>query len=65
MILILSFADNAHVERVLPHLHSPVEVIDVADFPRRLGILAYAGASGDSLWLELGDGRTRGDVLGA
>ncbi|WP_442488339.1 ATP-grasp domain-containing protein [Halomonas litopenaei] len=57
MILILSFADNAHVERVLPHLHSPVEVIDVADFPQRLGILAYAGASGDSLWLELGDGR--------
>ncbi|MGK0544830.1 ATP-grasp domain-containing protein [Halomonas cupida] len=57
MILILSFADNTHVERVLEHLHSPVDVIDVADFPQRLGILAYAGASGDSLWLTLPDGR--------
>lgn len=35
MILIVSFPDNAHVERVLEHITRPTTVFDIADFPVR------------------------------
>lgn len=57
MILIVSFADNAHVAKVIAHLRSPFEVIDLADFPARLGIRAYAGPASDSLFIDLPGGR--------
>jgi len=40
MILIVSFRDNAHVERVREHLTRPARVFDLADFPRRTKLTA-------------------------
>lgn len=43
MILIVSFADNEHVEEVRRHLSAPHVVIDLAWFPTQLGLDARYG----------------------
>lgn len=62
MILIVSFADNAHVERVTQHLKSPYAVVDQAWFPANMTLTvqaddhgfshAFALPSGDRVDLE-------------
>lgn len=62
MILIVSFPDNTHVERVLEHLTRPATVFDIAEFPirTRLGVrfgsgddaLSFTPEGGDELRLE-------------
>ena len=51
MILIVSFPDNAHVERVLEHLDRPAIVFDIADFPHRTRLDVRFGASVDRISL--------------
>ena len=53
MILIVSFADNEHVEEVRQHLTRPHVVVDTAWFPRRLRLAA--GTEGDRMSLRLRD----------
>lgn len=49
MILIVSFHENTHVERVLQHLGRPTRVFDIADFPRRTRLEVRFSAGGDAL----------------
>lgn len=52
MILIVSFRDNAHVERVREHLTRPARVFDLADFPRRTTLtVRFAHGEADELTL--------------
>jgi glutathione synthase/RimK-type ligase-like ATP-grasp enzyme len=44
MILIISFIDNKHVERVTQYLTHPFEVVDQAWFPSSLGLSIHADA---------------------
>ncbi len=57
MILIITFPDNDHVNRVTQYLSQPYALIDMADFPRRARMHAAAGRNSDSLLLDLPDGR--------
>lgn len=57
MILIITFADNDHVARVLQHVTQPYAVLDLADFPQRAKLHAMAGAQGDALFIDTPDGR--------
>ncbi len=57
MILIITFPDNDHVNRVLRYLTQPYALLDTADFPQRVRMHAAAGGSADSLLLDLVDGR--------
>lgn len=57
MILIVTFPDNDHVNRVLAHLSHPYALLDMADFPQRARMHAYAGGELDRLLLDLPDGR--------
>lgn len=66
MILIVSFADNAHVERVLEHLDRPAVVFDIADYPHRTRLDARFGASVDRISLTpSGQGEIPIDQIGA
>ncbi len=47
MILIVSFRDNAHVERVRDHLTRPSRVFDLADFPSRTTLTVRFADGGD------------------
>jgi len=52
MILIVSFRDNAHVERVREHLTRPARVFDLADFPSRTTLtVRFADGETDELTL--------------
>lgn len=57
MILIVSFPNNEHVEKVRAHLTMEHVVADCAWFPSRMRLQAHAGAETDALWLDLPDGR--------
>ena len=57
MILIISFVDNEHVRRVTRHLTHDFEVVDLAWFPSRMAMHAYAGQKRDALFLDLPSGR--------
>ena len=57
MILIISFPDNDHVERVRQHLSVPSIVVDTSWFPVALGLEARLGAEAESLRFDLPDGR--------
>lgn len=57
MILIISFEDNDHVRKVTEHLTSDYEIVDMAWFPSRLKLHAYAGKSRDTLYFDLPSGR--------
>ena len=57
MILIITFPDNDHVNRVLQHLTLPYVLLDLADFPQRARMHASAGGDVDTLLLDLPDGR--------
>jgi len=57
MILVITFPDNDHVNRVLEHLTQPYALLDMADFPQRAKMHAYAGGSQDRLLLDLSDGQ--------
>ena len=57
MILIVSFEENEHVNKVREHLTQDNVVVDVAWFPSRMQLNAYAGADMDRLFLDLPDGR--------
>ncbi len=66
MILIISFPDNDHVNRVTQHLRQPFVQLDMADFPQRVQMYASAGREVDSLLLDLPDGRRLDlDTVGA
>lgn len=56
MILVVSFADNAHVEAVLAHLRRPYVVVDVASFPMRMTLDVAFGRDEDRVELRLRDG---------
>jgi glutathione synthase/RimK-type ligase-like ATP-grasp enzyme len=56
MILIVSFLDNDHVERVREHLRAPAVVVDTSWFPASLGLDARFGAREESLRFTLPDG---------
>jgi glutathione synthase/RimK-type ligase-like ATP-grasp enzyme len=58
MILVVTFPDNAHVQRVLEFVNRPVSVFDVADFPSRARIEARFGPGGERLALVTVDGTT-------
>ena len=49
MILIVSFPDNAHVERVREHLARPATVFDIADFPHRTRLNVRFGPGVDAM----------------
>lgn len=57
MILIVSFEDNEHVRQVTRHLTMDHAIIDVAWFPSRMRLSAYAGAAKDDLIFHLPGGR--------
>ncbi len=57
MILIVSFENNEHVEKVRQHLRSEHVLVDVAWFPSRMQLNAYAGSTMDDLFLDLPDRR--------
>lgn len=57
MILIVSFIDNEHVRRVVHHLRRGFEVVDLAWFPSRMTMHAYAGRERDEIFLDLPSGR--------
>jgi glutathione synthase/RimK-type ligase-like ATP-grasp enzyme len=57
MILIVSFPDNEHVERVRQHLTVRSIVVDTANFPVSLGLDAQLGESVERLRLNLPDGQ--------
>lgn len=53
MILIVSFHDNAHVERVREHLTRPARVFDIADFPSRVALeVRFADGAADVMTLR-------------
>ena len=57
MILIVSFRDNDHVERVREHLTRPARVFDIADFPARTRLeVRFADGEPDLLVLQPHDG---------
>jgi glutathione synthase/RimK-type ligase-like ATP-grasp enzyme len=58
MILIISFVDNAHVDRVTRHLTRPFEVVDQAWFPSSLGLSIHADAQKFDYHFKLPDGRS-------
>lgn len=58
MILIVSFHDNDHVERVLEHLARPATVFDIADFPSRTKLEVRFGKQGDRMALIPSTGPT-------
>lgn len=65
MILVVSFPGNRHVEAVLEHLHRPVVVVDVADFPGRM-LLEVRFGKADVLSLTSARGvAVRADEVGA
>ena len=55
MILVLSFANNAHVERVLQHIHRDVTVMDTGAFSARAGLEARLGRKSFGRSLRLPD----------
>ncbi len=57
VILIISFPDNEHVRRVTEHLNHPWTLIDLAWFPSKVRMHAYAGANVDAMLLDLPDGQ--------
>lgn len=57
MILIVSFEDNEHVRQVTKHLKSDYATVDVAWFPHKMHINAYAGADIDELYFGLPNGQ--------
>lgn len=57
MILILSFLDNKHVNKVCKYLRSDYEIIDTAWFPSQMTMHAYAGKQIDEMFLDLPSGR--------
>lgn len=59
MILVVSFHDNPHVEAVLEHLHRPVVVFDVADYPGRTTLdVRFGDTEQDRMTLDVvGRGR--------
>ena len=57
MILIVSFEDNEHVRQVTQHLSARHEIVDVAWFPSRMQLNAYAGEALDDLFFKLPSGR--------
>jgi hypothetical protein len=57
MILIVSFADNEHVERVRRHLTAESVLVDTSWFPASLGLDAVFGRDLESLRFALPDGR--------
>ena len=57
MILIVSFEENEHVRKVTAHLKSDYEIVDMAWFPSRLRMHAYAGDEQDALFFDLPSGR--------
>ena len=57
MILIISFLENEHVERVRQHLSAPSIVVDTSWFPAALGLDAQFGAAAESLRFALPEGR--------
>jgi hypothetical protein len=57
VILIVSFTDNEHVRQVTEKLTADHAVIDVAWFPSRMQLTAYAGRGVDAHFLDLPDGR--------
>jgi glutathione synthase/RimK-type ligase-like ATP-grasp enzyme len=66
MILIVSFEDNDHVRKVTEHLTSDYEIVDMAWFPSRLKLHAYAGNDQDALYFDLPSGRRLSlDEIGA
>lgn len=56
MILIISFQDNTHVERVLQHLSAPAVVVDAGWFPVSLGLDAHLTRDVEAMRLSLPDG---------
>ena len=57
MILIISFLDNEHVRRVVQHLTTPYEIVDLSWFPSQMRMHAYAGRDVDAFFLDLPGGR--------
>lgn len=57
MILIVSFENNEHVRKVTDHLKCDYEIVDMAWFPSRLQMHAYAGNEKDALFFDLPSGR--------
>ena len=58
MILIVSFTENAHVERVVEHLREPYVIVDQAWFPANLGLTVSADLGQFACKLRLPDGQT-------
>jgi glutathione synthase/RimK-type ligase-like ATP-grasp enzyme len=56
MILIISFPDSDHVERVRQHLRMPSMVVDTSWFPVALGLEARLAAGTEGLRFALPDG---------
>ena len=57
MILIISFLDNEHVQRVTQHLTAPFEVVDQGWFPSSLALSVHADESRFDAGFRLPDGR--------
>jgi glutathione synthase/RimK-type ligase-like ATP-grasp enzyme len=57
VILIVSFADNLHVQKVVEHLTMDHAIVDVAWFPSRMRLIARTGAEVDTLEFGLPEGR--------
>lgn len=57
MIVIISFLENDHVKRVVEHIRTDYEVIDLAWFPSQMRMHAYAGREIESAYLDLPNGR--------
>ncbi|WP_135501366.1 MvdC/MvdD family ATP grasp protein [Roseovarius aestuariivivens] len=57
MILIISFLDNAHVERVTRHLTRDYEIVDLSWFPKDMRMHAMISPEVDAMALDLPHGR--------
>jgi len=57
VILIVSFLDNQHVNKVVEHLSMDHAIVDVAWFPNQMRLTARTGAEADSLEFDLPEGR--------
>lgn len=57
MILVVSFSDNTHVERVTRHLTRPHVVVDQAWFPSAMALSVSAGQAGYAAQFRLPCGR--------
>jgi glutathione synthase/RimK-type ligase-like ATP-grasp enzyme len=57
VILVISFTDNPHVERVLQHITRDVVVMDIASFPATAGLDARLGAGRHTRTFRLPDDR--------